>query len=217
MAFCVSFDPVKNNPYHDWIARGRPRDAAFMYDTCISDQLMTIMLLPHHARVHVILDFEYYNMEATIKYKLDGMRIILISAHCEWSRNEYKYVGGLDMFSEYVEDHMKKEFIFDAIVTHFFLDGWSVEMQQDNDSTYTSNQEALIERFTDQLDWRYRFKVKFKVIGYYDTTLENACASRIQAAYRGWRVRLAYRFNPMTSLGRFCVDLMFREVLKESL
>ena len=45
------------------------------------------------------------------------------------------------------------------------------------------------------------------ILGFYDTTRAEA-ATKIQAAFRGWRVRLRLRFCPYNRLGRHVVMRM---------
>jgi hypothetical protein len=46
---------------------------------------------------------------------------------------------------------------------------------------------------------------------YYQKSLEAAASSKIKAAYKGWKARMKYRYNPFTTLGKHLITKMMME------
>jgi hypothetical protein len=224
--FCVSFKHggqlhvhvtcPETRPHDDWIKRCRPRCSAFVYSKHCNKDVLRLTYIPNDGLVHLFIHIEWNNghshsTETTTKIRLDEREKIIhvIGAFSE-SRYEpdtnYVYdTGGLEYLKENIELYRQ------VLTHHIFGKEWRVVVGDGDDShVITLETVNIFKCFQDSI---HCVDLVNNTIGIYDMSFENRCATQIQAVFRGWQARREFRFDPATTLGRFCVERMFSELL----
>ena len=115
----------------------------------------------------------------------------------------YKYMAGEQLHTSSLQDWLQNEFRKDFIQTLFiqpmFGDDWKVE--------YDHNR-ATIDRISFPI--REFILCDPVTFGVYDDSVLDECAKKIQAAFRGWKARMQYRFSPYNNFGKFLVMKEFK-------
>jgi hypothetical protein len=111
--------------------------------------------------------------------------------------------------TNYDDDHMRdnndndndtgKHGIYDTISRDIFGSGWQMSKLPPKDEELPCFQ---VERLNEWVRRNMPDRNYTARYAYYDMTREIS-AIKIQAAFRGWRARMQYRYNPYSNLGRF--------------
>ena len=180
--FCVSFASSDDKrPYDDWVAKYKPRCAAFVYNNewLNCDEVLRLRYLPNESVVHVIYFDEYYNMEAIVYINIDtnAKQVNIVNASCEcnnyWTMgNEEEHEkGGLEVFtrnmSRFIDDIVLK-----YIAKHMFGIGWTtVIMAEAEDTTDIVERVNYYRELIPYGPWR-------KTIGVYDVSVQRVGGSQ---------------------------------------
>lgn len=208
------------SPYEDWIRRGRPDDTCITYATHTNETSDHFALLPHLSVFYMYVDMDWATIEAAVGFRVDlGNRTIaLTGAACE-TRNIWPEMmahlglkpgrtrGGITCLRHVMR--ASKDAGLDEVLRYLFGPAWG----------HTYGRPAFMPWRTLEVGRACERKCGgswCQVVGTYDRT-RAAAATRIQAAFRGWRVRLRYRFSPHNRLGRHVILRMLHpENLKNS-
>jgi hypothetical protein len=195
----------EGSPYEDWIKRGCPEDVCISYCWHSNETAEYFVLIPHlnifYAYGHVSMQHGFTAIEAVVKFKVDrGNRTIaLTGAVCRTPRMAPVW-GGINHFGQAI--------MYDDSVMYgamkLFGRRWTYKY---GPASFMPRSMMKIGRsYDDQCHpvqttpWNY-------VIGHYSTSRRDA-AIKIQAAFRGWRVRMQYRYSPYNNLGRHVIMKM---------
>ena len=244
--FCVSYsyELDATSPHTDWIARCRPRCAAFTYgkngypnDTSAS---AWYTYMPHDGFIEILLNFPWFEIDALLRIQVDeeAKSVCVIEAMCEryctyadegdedqWDGN--CWFGNLNFFRKQLR--ILGSWPLDDAVKCMFGQSWTAVVGE-GDASIAKKVAARFRPlknllcpdndvntyFGKYID-KYKYKNIKKICGMYDLSLEINAATKIQAAYRGWKARMMYRFDPHTTLGQYYVNHMFREMADASI
>lgn len=234
MSFSVSYTPIRyqterhycsspteTSPYADWVKRGRPENTTFRYTHHGWRDVQVFAYMPNNGTLLVINTGGEVQLRAELSLSVDeeNMTLYATAASCE-CRNE----GYGTLPNTYVSDFpdgkggiymMRKAFAYrhihlDLVAHMFFGADWRfallplVSLPQVPEALRTAVKES-----SDSMAWVYG--PWDKAVALYDRVPDEA-ATKIQAAFRGWQARMAYRYNPYTSLGRHLVLRDAREL-----
>lgn len=233
MAFSVSYTPKQydherwhksvedtTTPFYDWKARCSPKQATFMYSEHVCDDTLRIIFVPGLSLLYSYIDTDPYTAFITTRVVINeqekNVNIIEVTCDCRdgmyMDEEEYEALGrgASDMLSLCMR-YLSGARLYEKITKHMFGSGWTL--------TVTENAPYVSKEFEDIGD---KESVKMhcstgpwnKTIGTFDMTKEESSAIKIQAAFRGWRARMKYRYNPYTTLGRYCALKLYAELDK---
>jgi hypothetical protein len=120
--------------------------------------------------------------------------------------NEFWY-GNLNFFRKQLR--ISGSWPLDDAVKCMFGQSWTAVIGKGDDTIDTE----ISSRFRSLKDMLYPGDGNTGLYGMYDLSLETNAATKIQAAYRGWKARMRYRFNPHTTLGAYYVIHMFEDIM----
>jgi len=199
------------SPYEDWLRRGRPEDTCFTYGTHSLETSDHFALIPHMNMFYMYVDMDWVAIEAAVGFRTDlGNRtIMLTSAVCE-TRNIWpemmrhlnfrpgKTNGGITLF-KHAMSNARNMGLYE-VMRYLFGPRWKHAYGRPG---FLPSSMLVVGR-----EWEEKVRTCWNVVeGRYDTT-RTVAATRIQAAYRGWRVRMLYRFSPHNCLGRHVIRRM---------
>jgi hypothetical protein len=211
-----------SRPYEDWVGRGCPEDTWITYATHTLETSDFFLMAPHLNLFYMYVDMDWATVEAAVQFKADrGNRtFIMTGAVCRTSNIWPEmmshlalaygtHLGGMDCFK-------KTMLNCDALgdVCKLFGQGWTPSSGRRRGSLLPRSALEQARAYYDACNPRGSITWS-TVIAHYDTTRSDA-ATRIQAAYRGWRVRLKYRYSPYNRLGRHLVMEMMTNMKKEN-
>lgn len=223
MSICIPYKSAPFSPYEDWVKRGKTENVVFRYSQGQPHvNYADYLFLPHLNLLKIKVSFDVYGFHATARVKVhEQERFIEIteatSRGWRWrvdskfrTHNAPKCVGGTQVLKELLLHYNRFRIynrelrICDTIATKLFGDGWKISLLPEADK-YVPDEDvqAMEEMLTHSMMNQYEYKCKYAYAFYDYRKLE--AAIKIQAAYRGWRVRMRYRYNPHTCLGRFLV------------
>lgn len=194
------------SPYEDWIKRGSPQDVCISYSWHGNETADYFVLIPHLNLIymygHISMAYDYTAVEAVIKFKADlGNRTIaLTGAVCRTPRMAPVW-GGIDHFRQATYDD--DDVMWD-VMRHLFGYPWTYKYGR---PTFMPKSMMQIGKSYDDECHPPNHTKWNDVIGHYGTARRDA-AIKIQAAFRGWRVRMKYRYSPYNNLGRFVIMKM---------
>lgn len=123
------------------------------------------------------------------------------SVDCKCVKHNLK--GGHGLFRKAIEYYASEQFhILDEIAFEFFGPDWkltcpahSIPRVEDSAHIHFRKWAGMLNNYIGPLS---------KTIAYFDLKKDLA-ATKIQAAFRGWRVRMKYRYNPYNRLGKYVI------------
>lgn len=225
MSFSVSYTPVRykterhycSSPtafgaYVDWVKRGRPENTTFRYTHHGWRDVEVFAYMPSNGTMlvtntggEVELEACYVTLSVDEANKI--MSVTAVSCEC---RNEEDYYDGYHDFPDGKGglNMMKRAFAFlnisvDFVARKLFGVDWRfaplplVKLPRVPEALCTAVKES-----SDSMAWEYG--PWDKAVALYNRVPDEA-ATKIQAAFRGWQARMAYRYNPYTCLGRHLV------------
>lgn len=149
----------------------------------------TVTYIPGENMLHVvcIIDTEEMDMYTNIVLNHSTKTMHIAACTCFGSK----------MLFSYVCDRIKH-----LMVRGFLGDLWKVEIDQTVSQGVCESDICIMDENIAKMPFAYDVR-KHVVIGHFEFAQEEEVA-RILAAFRGWKVRMEYRFNPNTLLGRNC-------------
>lgn len=210
-------------PYDDWVARGRPHDAVFQYKEHQGDNVCEYYLMPALGVAYVEAYFEFVvrNLSVVARVEVDvgersvAVRRVLCERENYWGddwggqRPSLRSgSGGLSYYRRNVED-LGVCVSLEALVDAFFAPGWTLRPTPLTLPHTPSDLVTLAKTVCPRAIGDYRRGPWGKAVAMYPAEREEA-ATVVQRFFRGWRVRMAVRFNPHTAFGAWLERREFR-------
>ena len=219
MAFCISYkESCAESPYEDWINSGKPETAAIRscqgvrYVSGVQTPNIDYVLVPNMDLLRIEVSFLVCGFRATTKVTVDtdNRMVHITEAHCSaWNSDKSSQAptgsGSIELLSKLIHFYNKncnnKIGLCDSIAQNIFGNFWRMSRMPVKDKRLSYSH---VERLNDWL-YKHNFDRKHTArYAYYDMT-RDISAIKIQAAFRGWRTRMQYRYNPYNNLGRFVI------------
>lgn len=209
------YSSCEKSPFDDWKSKNCCKGTVFMYSNFNLDDLVKIHYIPHEKLFRFNFDFDYFTGEivGTLDVNIVTKTITITSFICI-THNYDDYINGelpdtgkggierLNTIQECVETNFMEVFI-----EEMFGDDWTLNIP-DNIPEISEN-EIHISHIYEKKIWCSTGPWN-RTIGLYDNReYAEEAAIKIQAAFRGWRERMRYRFNPHTSLGKYYAMKLF--------
>ena len=199
-------------PFQHWKEMARPDNAIIIHEGHMTCDEYTFALIPGRKLLYVHLLFEYNEMEAVLAYHLDESTKTMFIDACTANSDTFDEtivnlpsgIGGADLFERVFTSFFTS---LTSLVDSFFGVDWKCELTDDCATRVAQNvfdEIANLTKHTLMNIGRMNY-----TIGVYDNTTEEAASSRIAAAFRGWKDRMKYRFDPHTTLGRHLAMYLF--------
>ena len=214
MAYSICYkESILLSPYDDWIKRNKPnlffikfikRNAKeYEYDCIFWPKigLLKIWVGTSEHEFTVISRVEVQkNRIKILTSKVSSSRLAIPGyIHGKWKNEHGRTRMAFRMINEYKEMR-----ILETIAHNIF--GKEYSFAPDGGNRLLENQEimAVLKIIENVVPCKISPGSWTLLGAYCDMTNENA-AVKIQAAFRGWRVRMQYRYNPHNSLGRYVI------------
>lgn len=232
MSYGISYASLKtkktytssNNPYDDWITRDRNLDTIFQYkDHCHDVVDSTAYFLPgckfgyiEHYAEFVVIHFKVW-MELSFDEtnKIVHVERLFCERENYWSdasRNDIKSgSGGIGYYKKNLENLNVDYIGLDAYVLRFFGPEWNAAPLPITRPRPSKNTIDLVNNCKAAY-FDYNGGPWFRVVGVFPMERTSAATS-IQKYFRGWRVKMKYRHNPNTTLGRYTCMRLFQNAL----
>lgn len=203
MAFSVIYDKALR-PYEDWCKRGKPPDTLFIHN---NDDIY--YYLPDKCLIYIYKSLDYYYTDSILRIKpIDKTRKIeIIAVTCVgrdymdmFADRELVGSGSFKFFKKVL-----KVLNLSEITQHFFGPDWTFKKLPNKRNHVFDHLKEHMTKFIRDFD------TPNTTIGFYDYTRINA-AIKIQTAYRGWKIRIKYRYNPHMCLGKYLLQKDFLEL-----
>lgn len=223
MAFCISYSSKRwdrdrwhrsaatdNTPYDSWKHMGNPTEAAFKYTQHHGDNVAEYVFLPTSGLLSISLRFEYTNLFVEMQVGVDPdaksirPKAINCTSNDSWPDMHYKCPvgeGGGKLLRKALAFYSDVN-ILETIAKEFFGLDWKfasfpkrIPRVKPVDRKYLHDKVDLL--YYNRGPWG-------KTTAYFDPELDHA-ATKIQAAFRGWKVRMKYRYNPHNRLGKHVI------------
>lgn len=207
-------------PHADWVERGRPSCAAFLYSCHCWHDVLRIVYVPGDNTVHVMCDLDYYYVSATllVDVREEAKEVRVAGVTC-LSENDWpsltggppSMIGSVRAFRKNL-CYLADLDIVDTLIGQFFGDGgWRFVLSEKQGGKRVKMVPAEVHKAAlkalKRMTW-YSSGPWSRTVGTYDLSRDDA-ATRIQAAWRGWRVRIELRCSPHNRLGRHLIQRMF--------
>lgn len=214
--------PGAPSPYEDWVRRGSPEETCIFYATHTNETSDEFLLIPHLDLFYAYVDMDWATVEAAVKFTVDRDKrtVALTGAICRtcniWPEM-MKHLGipdgaawgGLDCFRG-----VDAPTDMGDTLRRLLGPGWkhvyptSGIEEDEADPALPMDVMEVARAYCEGAKTPQGQPVRWHtVLGLYDTTRAEA-ATKIQAAFRGWRVRLGLRFCPHNRLGRHVIMRM---------
>lgn len=201
----------EKSPYMDWIHKGSPLYAVFQYTKSTREIDIRYVFIPSKELLHIECAFKcfYFTMQAQLNVSVDRYKkqIHAKSVKCErydcYLSSEGFRTGGAYLFRDGLDKFRHRQvriYVLEKIASEFFGVGWKFKpllMLRDSKTIHMGEWMAML----DSNSGSYPLD---KTIAYFNLEPDVA-ATIIQAAFRGWRVRMQYRYSPYNNLGRYVI------------
>lgn len=218
MAYSIAYkESSLLTPYDDWIKRNNPnrfyinyivRNAKEEYE-CMFWPKQNLLQIWVRTADHEFAVFARVNIDATTK------RIKILSSQCKSCRVT---VPG---YKPYIYDPLKNEHgrtkmayqmineykdmrILETIAHNIFGKEYSFAPSGGNKLLDNQVIKVTFKKIADLVPCKI-MPGSWTLLGAYCDMTEDNAATKIQAAFRGWRVRMQYRYNPHNCLGRYII------------
>lgn len=214
--YCSSSEP---SPYLDWIKRGRPENTTFRYTRHGSEHVDEFAYLP--SKNTMLLVYGGVELKTEITFNVDEanktLHVTAVSCVCEcdcdsdddsfWKSPFNGFTEGLPMLKRALDWHnINLEFVVHQLIgVDWHVAPLPDEVPQVPEALRIAVNESSDRMYWDRGPWN-------KTVALYDPVPDEA-ATKIQAAFRGWCVRMKYRYNPYTCLGRHLILRDARELI----
>lgn len=203
------------SPYEEWIKRGSPQDVCISYCYQWSNEERPYkefyVLIPHldliYAYGYVWFEWDLITIETVFKFKVDvGNRMVaLTGAVCKTPGMATTW-GGIDHFKKMTKSKDAEQLY--SIRDYLFGHRWNLKYGRP--SFMPKSMMEIAQSYNSQCHISGSEKWE-KPIGHYG--LERTVAAiKIQASFRGWYVRMKYRYSPYNNLGRYVIMKMMNTV-----
>lgn len=208
----IEYNYAGPSPYEDWINRGSPHDVCISYCEQWPDKERPnntnkeyYLLMPHldliYAYGYVWLDWQLVSIETVFKFKVDiGNRMVtLTGAVCKTPEFVTAWGGHFKKMTK-----SKDNKLLHSIRDYLFGHRWN--LQYGRPSFVQKSMMKIVQSYNSQCHasgaehWE-------KIIGHYGMS-RTISAIKIQASFRGWQVRMKYRYSPYNNLGRHVIMKM---------
>lgn len=213
MTYSVDYTRSTRRPYADWLERND--DAIFMYSEHRFDDIMRLFYIPHMSFIYIDVTTEYYLFKAVCEIKIFDKHIRIMSAVCaneniwpELVKGPPTATGGARFLYKNLE-YFAPARILEKITLQMFGNDYSISIRKR--SLMLSRE--LIAECQNWYDYMFYENGPWnRCVGTFSTRRREA-ATKIQAAYRGWRARMKYRYDPHTPLGRYVIGKLFENLI----
>lgn len=206
---------VSASSYKDAITqKQRGIVSGFVYSTHNHTDELYVHFCPEIRLFYIQCYMDYWNVVAYCRVEIDenAKTVRIVQCSCESTNFDDDIVpapsgvGSLALFKECI-DHMQPGFFTD-IMANFFGDGWQVLLDdpETNTTTVDMDEVPIVQEWINKLPSEMTSPY---IIGHFEHDPKYTAASKIAAAFRGWKVRMKYRFDPNTTLGKHLVMTMF--------
>lgn len=193
--------------YEDWLRRGCPSKAAFTYAGQPMDNAYTALIYdPFLNALYIKIWYGHWIMTAIpiIEVHSTSKQLSVKAASCKavcgWPVTRKTPIGiGGARFLRRSLNHVSFLGILSKVTKEFFGREWSFK--------YIRRGTLYDKKIADEMhDWYVALFLAYGIYNvttaFYDTT-KDAAATLIQAAFRGWKTRMKYRYNPYNRLGKY--------------
>lgn len=204
---------IGSNPYQDWIRFNRPSKAAFKYTDHRMDDIITVIYDPNLDAMYIDVTSDYWYMTAVARVQVDNdhKRLRITSATCNAADNWPLMNGpgcpnghGGARFLRRALDYASSLDALGIASREFFGPEWSFVTPIKRGTIFDSFIINSMHEWDEVLN--YNRGPWGKCTAFFDLTrVQASAATKIQAAFRGWKARMKYRYNPYTSLGRYVI------------
>lgn len=225
MSYCVSYTngfyhkykSSSKTPYQDWLDRNQA-DVIFKYSENYGDDCLYIYFEPAKSIIYIKGNFDYYDLDIITTLFIDNQTktIKIDRIFCEsinhWpdlfkNKSPSNGIGGISKYKQNIDFWQSQDITLDRAIKLFFGE-WKLITPITR--PFLDNGKELIEKYDDYFD-NYRTGPWNHLIGKFLTD-KNKAATIIQKYYRGWKIRLKYRNDPKTTLGKYLVMKMFKNI-----
>lgn len=198
---------IDSSPYGDWVQMRCPKNAVFQHTNFKDYKNMCgvqYVYTPSIEVLHIECGFSSSQMRAKLCVSVNSAAkyIHVKSVDCRFTENWFKTTkyGGYELLRESIKFYAShgicilQKFTHDKIAVEFFGVGWEfvfIDSIQ-HDGTEWNGGCNFVRGPND------------KTIAYFDPE-QDIAATKIQAAFRGWKVRMQYRYNPHNCLGKYVI------------
>lgn len=197
-------------PYMDWFQMGCPTHAAIRYTSHtgeFANHDVQYLYLPSKNFIEIECSSFTFHIRAELGISVNNVdkhihiKSVNCTCHNTWPISDGFCFGGDELFREAIEYcNIRDIHILDQMALEFFGVGWEfaspsncISYLKDADIIYLKQWVSKLGGFRNLWD---------KTIAYFDLE-QDAAATKIQAAFRGWKVRMKYRYNPYNRLGKY--------------
>lgn len=206
-------------PYGDWISRGQ-LDAIFKYCNHCGDDIISIHFHPLESLLHISGNFDYYNFDLVTELLVnsDAHTISIKKLFCK-NENMWPEVmggpvtgeGGLSCYKKNLE--YSSVFSLETAILCFFGLGWKLlplpmTVPRVDDEVFDKGK-----GFGKDFEF-YRRGPWGRTTGLFKVN-RKAASIIIQKYFRGWKARMAYTFNPHTTLGAYYLKRSYDKLIDE--
>lgn len=198
MAFSIVYKESSVSPYDDWIRRGKPNLFYINYiqsgeTSCRFD----IVFVPRFKMLSIRACPNGFGVIAKLRVDTAAQRLKIKASTCNWKDQ----CGGNDLTFKVINSDLLQSIatnIFGKEYTFAPYSGSKKRLQNGHWQAFEFQAlRKLLPLKCDRGAWTL-------LTSYCDVTQEVA-ATKIQACFRGWRVRMQYRYNPYNCLGRYVI------------
>ena len=221
MAFSVSYNnnnnktmDKKRSPYEDWINYGCPALAAFRYSQHSMADYYTVIFDPTLNALFIDINCEYWTMTAIARVDVDAenKKLRITGASCKAS-NHWPLMNAIHCprgeggarFLRRALGYFDDLSLLKTVASVFFGPEWSFVTPIKRGRLH--DPELFISSMCKWDESMYSTRQQWgRATAYFDRTdIEGDAATRIQAAFRGWKVRMKYRYSPYNRLGKYVI------------